>query len=295
MDKITEIAIISGKGGVGKTSISACFASLLTNLVIADCDVDASNLRLLVDGEKKDTSIFKSGFILEINKEKCVKCGLCYENCAFCAIKKDSDNNFFIDEILCEGCSLCYQLCKKKAIDRTPAVCGEIDTLKIKNGFLIDANLKTGAENSGKLVSEVRKTALNIAKENHINTVIIDGPPGIGCPAIASITGIHKVVIITEASLSGYHDFMRALKLASHFKIKTYVCVNKWDINKEITEKIENHAIENGAIILPKIPYDKDFKRNLLDGKTILSSHTKTGEIVEKIIKIIINNEYKEN
>ncbi|MGD9639467.1 MAG: ATP-binding protein [Alphaproteobacteria bacterium] len=284
-----ELVVISGKGGTGKTSITAAFASLAQNLVIADCDVDAANLHIILNPKTKKDVPFLCGKEAAINQQKCSGCNTCYNNCKFNAIKKDAQNKLYIDPLLCEGCGLCVILCPEKAIDFNPKLCGKILVSDTELGDMIYAEMETGAENSGKLVSQVRTFAKNIAQEKHLDTIVVDGPPGTSCPAIASITGADKVLIVTEPTVSGLHDAIRVLELTNHFKIPSFICVNKWDINEEITTNIEEEAQKKGAIIAGRISYNKNFNLSQKKRQTIMEICPKAAEEITLIWEKLYN------
>ena len=232
-----ELVVISGKGGTGKTSITASFAVLADRPVIADCDVDASDLHLVLSPQIKECHEFRSGHEAVIRQDDCIGCGECLSHCRFKAVqvsgKPGQRAQFFIDPVSCEGCGVCVRFCPEHAIDFPERLCGEWMISETRCGPMVHARLGTAAENSGKLVSTVRREAKRIAKENNSPLIITDGPPGIGCPVIASVTGASLVLAVTEPTVSGEHDLKRVLSLARHFSIPALVCVNKWDINPE--------------------------------------------------------------
>ncbi len=267
---MTEILVVSGKGGTGKTSITAALASCFENLVLADCDVDASDLHLIFEPKVQQTHNFISGHEAVIKQKDCNKCLKCLDACRFNAIKKDEEGSVYINAIACEGCGVCSWICPSKAIDFNESLCGQWFFSETRYGSMVNAKLKPAAENSGKLVSEVRFKAKLTAQENNIEVVLIDGPPGIGCPVIASMTGVEYVLIVTEPSLSGLHDLERVATLAKHFGSKIFVCINKCDINEEISRKIESIAEEKGITVLGKIPYDNSFTKAQIAKKTII-------------------------
>ncbi len=251
-----QLVIISGKGGTGKTIISASFASLAQNKAMADCDVHAANLYLLLHPEIIETHQFSGGKQARINQEECTRCGECIEVCRFDAICKSNSEDIIIDSLSCEGCAVCSHICPPGAIKMEDAISGELFVSKTSYGPFVHARLGIGEESSGKLVSEVRKKAKDIAEKENLEYVIIDGPPGIGCPVIASLSGTDLALIITEPSISGIHDMKRVIETASHFNTKTACCINKFDINLQNTAKIENWCRENSIPLLGKIPFD---------------------------------------
>ena len=258
----TELVIISGKGGTGKTSITASFALLAQKPVIADCDVDAADLHLVLNPEVRERHDFRSGREAIINPDKCSRCGLCQAQCRYEAVwtaaGPDGGEIYYIDPPSCEGCGVCVRFCPEEAIDFPERLCGEWMTSETRNGPMVHARLGVAAENSGKLVSTVRKEAKRIAEEQDRNLIIVDGPPGVGCPVIASVTGASLVLAVTEPTVSGEHDLERVLALTKHFGIKTLVCVNKWDINPAMAERIEGAAKRLGAGIAGRIRYDRE-------------------------------------
>lgn len=279
-----EIVIISGKGGTGKTSIAAAFASLAKNAVFADCDVDAADLHLILSPEIRETHQFYSGYQAVIKEEKCLQCGECKRICRFDAVNKNSNGHYVIDYLNCEGCGICYDFCRYQAIELKDRLCGEWYVSDTRFGPMVHAKLGIAAENSGKLVSVVRTEAKKIAQKNKSEMLLIDGPPGIGCPVIASITGTDAVVAVTEPTLSGQHDLGRVLELAFHFKIPVFICVNKYDINPEMTEIIENNAQKAGAVLLGRISYDREITMAQIESKTIIEWNR--GKAVKEIKNI---------
>jgi len=255
-----ELVIISGKGGTGKTSVTASFAALAEHAVVADCDVDAADLHLVLSPRIREKHEFRSGREAVIRPQDCVACGLCLEYCRFDAVKKGksaTDAPFFVDPISCEGCGVCVRFCPEKAVAFPERLCGEWMISDTRCGPMVHARLGIAAENSGKLVSLVRREARRIAEEQNRPLILVDGPPGIGCPVIASVTGASLVLVVTEPTVSGKHDLERVLSLARHFKIPAMICVNKWDINPDMTAQIEQKALLDGARIVGRIPWDR--------------------------------------
>ncbi|VGO22382.1 ATP-binding protein [Pontiella sulfatireligans] len=246
-----ELVIISGKGGTGKTSITASFAALAEYAVLADCDVDAADLHLVLSPTIQQRETFTSGHAAEIRSADCTQCGLCETLCRFDAI-----SDFKVDPLACEGCGACVEFCPVNAIDFPEQDCGEWFASTTRCGEMVHAHMNPGAENSGKLVSLVRQEARKIAEKQNSKYLLVDGPPGIGCPVIASITGADAVLVVSEPTLSGEHDLKRVLQLTDHFKIPAMICINKWDVNPIMTERIETLAREFGAIPVGRIPYD---------------------------------------
>jgi MinD superfamily P-loop ATPase len=260
-EEVHELVVISGKGGTGKTSLAASFAVLAEQPVIADCDVDAADLHLLLSPRIKERHDFRGGHQAVIRKEDCTGCGTCLSHCRFNAVKLDGKAAggalLSIDPAACEGCGVCVRFCPEKAIDFPERLCGEWMVSDTRCGPMVHARLGLAAENSGKLVSTVRREARRIAEEQKRSLVIVDGPPGIGCPVIASVTGATLVLLVTEPTVSGEHDLERVLSLTRHFNIPAAVCINKWDINPEMTQIIENRASKAGARIAGRVRYDR--------------------------------------
>lgn len=278
-----ELVIISGKGGTGKTSIVSSFATLAENKIMVDCDVDAADLHLILKPEIVKTTEFYSGKTAEIIQEKCIKCGRCIEVCRFEAISKD----FMVDEIKCEGCGTCFYQCPAGAIKFEQTKSGEWFESNTRFGKLIHARLGVAEENSGKLVSEIRNYARILAHREGQDLIIVDGSPGVGCPVIASISGASLVVVVTEPTLSGLHDAERVLKLAKHFNAPACMCINKFDINLNMAEKIEDFCKKENIEIVGKIPYSKDFTSAMIKEQSLIE-FSPDGEITEKI-KIMWN------
>jgi MinD superfamily P-loop ATPase len=263
-----EVVIISGKGGTGKTTVTASFAALADqNAVLADCDVDAADLHLLLQPNIQRREEFRSGKTATINPQTCIQCGKCREVCRFEAI----DETPVINEFACEGCCVCAQICPVQAIDVQESVCGEWFQSDTSYGPMVHARLGVAAENSGKLVSIVRRQAKQLAAEQEKALVLIDGPPGIGCPVISSIAGSDLVLAVTEPTLSGLHDLRRVAELASHFSIPTAVCINKFDINPEISREIRQYCQEQGIRVVGQIPYERTVIQALVRKQLIIT------------------------
>ena len=269
--QVPELVVISGKGGTGKTSVVASLAALAQNAVVADCDVDAADLHLVLEPKILETHSFVSGHEAVIRQGECNASGTCREVCRFGAvISTENSTAFVIDPLACEGCGVCVEFCPARAIDFVDRTCGEWFVSTTQNGPMVHARLGIAAENSGKLVSTVRNEAKRIAARNGSVTILIDGPPGIGCPVIAAITGATGVLVVTEPTVSGAHDMERALELAAHFRIPVAVCVNRWDINPEGAEQIEAHACDHGAFIAGRIRYDPTVTRAQVAGRPVV-------------------------
>jgi MinD superfamily P-loop ATPase len=258
-----ELVVISGKGGTGKTSIVAAFATLAENAVLADCDVDAADLHLVLDPRIVKREPFSGGCRARIMPERCTACGKCAEVCRFGAVSSceageaQGEKSYRIDPIACEGCGVCAWFCPEETIEFAPVVNGEWFVSETRAGPMVHAKLGVAEENSGKLVSLVRERARETAEQRKRDLVLIDGSPGIGCPVIASITGADLALVVTEPTLSGRHDLERVSDLTGHFRVKTLVCINKWDINQELTSEIEALARRRGLKLAGKVRYDR--------------------------------------
>ena len=258
-----EIVLLSGKGGTGKTSLAAAFATLEKNLVVADCDVDAANLYLVLQPEDHTCQPFITGYKARIDYNSCTQCGLCMEYCRFGAISVITDpaypkGKITISHTACDGCKLCARICPIQAISMIPSDKSLWFAGNFRNGKMVHARLAPGEENSGKLVSLVREKARQTAKETGWQRIIIDGPPGTGCSAIASMTGTDKVIVVTEPSRSGFHDMKRILELVHQFRIPSCVIINKFTLNKGFTRDIENWCLENNIQVAGKISFSPD-------------------------------------
>ena len=275
-----QILVISGKGGTGKTVITGSLAALAKNKVMVDCDVDAADLYLILHPEIIEQHKFRSGKTAVIDQIKCRHCGKCINACRFEAIKP----NLTIESFSCEGCGLCRYLCPCSAISMKENIAGEWFVSDTKYGPFVHAKLGIAEDNSGKLVAKIRQVAKEIADKQNLDYVIIDGPPGIGCPVIASLSGIDVALIITEPTLSGLHDAKRVIELAKHFKIPVKLVVNKYDLNLEMTKKIELFCKENFIPIIGKIPFDKAIVESIVKGIPIVEYLN--GNIKKEIIKI---------
>ena len=252
-----ELTIISGKGGTGKTSVTASFATLAEKRVVVDADVDAANLFLTLSHEVLKKEEFIGGKKATIMEKECTQCGDCLERCRFDAISPD----FVVDPLSCEGCGVCYYFCPAQAISFDSQVCGERFISTTKNGPMIHARLGIGEENSGMLVSVLRQEAREQAKDAGIPLIITDGPPGIGCPVIASVTNADALLLVAEPSVSGIHDIKRVKGLADQMNIPVALCINKADLNPEKTREIQNYAWDNNIRFTGKIPFDRDVTR----------------------------------
>ena len=260
-----EIAVLSGKGGTGKTSLLSAFAALTENKILCDADVDAADLHLIMDPCVIQRTDFQSGNTAVINRDQCTECGLCREMCRFNAISAD----YKVNPIDCEGCGVCVHFCPEDAIDFPVNTCGEWFVSDTRFGPMVHARLGIAEENSGKLVTLVRQEARKIAEAKNLDLILTDGPPGVGCPVIASIGGASAVLIVTEPTVSGKHDMERVAQLAAHFKIPALVCVNKFDLNLELTWEIEKYAEEMDIACVGRTPFDPIFTKAMIQAQTV--------------------------
>lgn len=282
-----ELVVISGKGGTGKTSVLGAFASLASSKVLADCDVDAADLHLILAPEIRSRNEFHCGHEARIRMDACTGCGRCLALCRFDAIRWTADSGtvrYTVDPIACEGCGVCVDFCPADAIDFPESIAGEWYLSGTRHGPMVHARLGIAAENSGKLVSIVRQQAKRLAEERALDLVLVDGPPGIGCPVIASITGCSLILIVTEPTLSGQHDLKRVAELARHFQVPAAVCINKWDLNTAMSDAIEAYASAMGITPVGRIRYDHAVTAAQVAGQTVLEyAQTGVAEDVRRV------------
>jgi len=286
-----ELVVISGKGGTGKTSIVASFAALAEKKVIADCDVDAADLHLILRPKNLKSEKFTGGKQAIVDLEKCQGCGECIDLCRFEAITlndgRGDTSKASIDHLSCEGCGVCVKFCPENAIELKEKISGEWYISRTRYGPMVHARLGIAEENSGKLVSLVRSHAKNIADEWGYRLIIIDGSPGIGCPVIASITGSSLVLAVTEPTLSGLHDLKRVIDLTKHFNIQMVVCINKYDINPEMSQQIEDYCLTQKLKVVGKLPYDTIVTKAQIAGASVV-------EYSGKLISFTIREMWRE-
>jgi MinD superfamily P-loop ATPase len=282
-----ELVVISGKGGTGKTSLTAAFAALSENKILCDADVDAADLHLLMKPDVRMKTDFTGGGLAQIDLSKCIECGLCRELCRFDAIRE----NYVVDHIDCEGCGVCVDFCPEKAIAFPIQICGEWYISETRFGPMVHARLGIAEENSGKLVTLIRQETRKLAEQRNLDLIITDGPPGIGCPVIASIGGAGALLIVAEPTVSGLHDMERVAQLAAHFKVPAMVCVNKYDLNPRQADAIEKVAEQRKMVVLGRIPFDPIFTEAMIQGKTIheYKKESETSKIVAEIWNTIIS------
>lgn len=263
-----EIVVLSGKGGTGKTSLTAVFASLMDRAVLVDCDVDAANLHLLLNPTIERSTDFVGGAKPRLDPSKCNGCGICADACRFDAIHVNAHAE--VDLKHCEGCSVCARLCPAGALLMEPQVTGQWFRSRTRFGPMLHARLFPGQDNSGKLVSMLRQTARAVASEDPAAWALVDGPPGSGCPVISSLTGADYVVLVTEPTVSGFSDLKRAAAIADHFRVHTGVVVDKADINPDMANRIEGYAAGAGRDRLGRILYDAAFTQAQRSGTLLL-------------------------
>jgi len=262
---VKELVVLSGKGGTGKTSLVGSFAVLANNKVLTDCDVDAANLHLILNPSNRLNHQFWSGQVARIDENICTRCGLCQQQCRFQAIAE-----YKVDRFSCEGCGFCYRICPEQAITMEDNMAGYWYISDTKYGSLVHAKLGAAQENSGKLVATVRKQARLLAEQAGLTFIINDGPPGIGCPAISSLSGADLALLVTEPSLSGIHDLERITGLCRHFCVLPVVCINKYDINEENSVQIERYCREQGIVVAGKLPFDNLVTEAIIKGLPVV-------------------------
>lgn len=265
-----EITILSGKGGTGKTSITAAIGSIASSVVFCDNDVDAADLHLIMKPAIREEHTYIGAWTASIDQSSCIDCGICTDHCRFDAIHPDSHGKLEINPFKCEGCRLCERLCPVQAISSLQSTNNNWYVSDTRFGTLVHAKMGPGEENSGKLVSVVRKRARELAVEGNARYLINDGPPGIGCAAISSLTGTDLVIMVIESTISGFHDAGRLYELIQSFSIPTYALINKFDINPVSTAQIEEFLKEKSIPLIGKIPFDRNMVNAMVKGKTIV-------------------------
>jgi MinD superfamily P-loop ATPase len=275
-NEMREVVVLSGKGGTGKTSIVASFAVLAQSKVLADCDVDAADLHLLLSPTIREEKEFWSGQVAFIDREKCIECDLCQEICRFDAVQ-----NYTVDPVSCEGCGFCHQICPTEAITMQEIMAGHWFISDTRYGSLVHARLGVAGENSGKLVALVRNNAKLLAESQNLDYIITDGPPGIGCPVISSLSGANLALLVTEPTLSGMHDLDRVIGVCRHFGVPALVCINKYDINEENTSQIESYCFNQGVEVVCKIPFDNVVTEAIVHGLPVVEYSS--SEVTQRI------------
>ncbi len=264
-----EFTVISGKGGTGKTSLTAALATAGSDMILCDCDVDAADLHLILTPDIRETHVYEGAWCAKIDPEKCTDCGLCSEYCRFDAISVNEENKREIDPFKCEGCRLCERICPSQAITSTRSTNSSWFVSETRNGPMVHAHMGPGEENSGKLVTEVRKKARELAKERELQYILTDGPPGTGCATISSVSGSDAVLVIIEPSITSLHDAERVIELVHQFKIPVFALINKSTINLQMADKIAQFLEEASVPLLGQIPFDKSIVEALIKGQTI--------------------------
>ncbi len=264
-----QITIVSGKGGTGKTSITSALASIAENKILVDCDVDAADLFLTTQPEIRKTHDYEGGKIAIIDPDVCTNCGICMDLCRFDAISLLEEQTT-ISEFSCDGCKLCELACPVDAIHMEENRDSHWYESETRFGPMVHAKLGIGEDNSGKLVTKIRDIAIKTAKERELDVVLIDGPPGIGCPVISTLTGVDVALMVTEPTLSGMHDLHRLMELAKGFKLKSYALINKFDLNPEVSNQIAELCEREGVELLAKLPFNRDFVDAMVNQKTLV-------------------------
>lgn len=289
MSSFNEITVLSGKGGTGKTSLSAAFATIDKNMVVADCDVDAANLHLILQPRNYVTEKFITGSKAQIDYNRCRNCGLCINYCRFDALKY-VNGKVTIIETSCDGCALCKKVCTSEAVTMIRSDKSHWFIGNYRNGKMIHARLWPGEENSGKLVNVVREQARKVATDEGVNNIIIDGPPGTGCPAISSVTGAKQSVLVTEPTKSGFHDLKRIVELLQNFKIKIFVVINKFDLNVDQTCVISDWCFARSIPVIGRIPFDPLFVEAMINCQSIVefAPESEISKTVHSIYKELV-------
>lgn len=280
-----EVVVLSGKGGTGKTSIVGSFAALVSSKVLVDCDVDAADLNLLLRPATREAHEFWSGQRAVVDEQKCTRCGLCQELCRFKAIR-----DFKVELTSCEGCGFCAHICPAEAIIMKETLAGHWFISDTKYGSLIHARLGIARENSGKLVATVRQQARRMAEKEGVDYIISDGPPGIGCPVISSLSGASMALLVTEPTLSGMHDLERVVGVCRHFGVPSPVCINKFDINEENTRRIEDYCSSQQLDVAARIPFDTVVTEAMVHGLPVVEyTGNRVSRQIEMLCRKVIN------
>ena len=281
---MTQVAVISGKGGTGKSSISAAFATLDSKVVIADCDVDAAKLYLLFNPVHEDESVYIGGHKAVINYDTCTGCGICADYCRFDAISV-RNGRIVIYSTSCDGCFLCSRICPSNSIKMIQNDRSRMYSGSFRNGKMVYGRIAPGEENSGKLVTMIREKAKLVARENDLKIIILDGPPGIGCPVISTITGVDKIVIVTEPTISGLHDLQRAFEVVKKSGTQAYVIINKFDLNKDMSLKIDEWCNNSGLKVTGHLPFEPDVVNAMVKGLSIIELNAES--VISRMIAAI--------
>ncbi len=277
-----ELAVVSGKGGTGKSSVTAAFATAGERIVVADCDVDAANLYLLFNPEHDTEQVYIGGYTAVVDHALCTVCGICESYCRFDAIT-EVDGKIMISETSCDGCFFCSRICPMDAITMVRSDRSRMYSGSFRNGKMVYGRLAPGEENSGKLVSLVREEAKRVATAQGMSTILLDGPPGIGCPVISTVTGVDRIIIITEPTMSGLEDMKRVHEVARKFTGDVGIIINKYDLNEAMADRIEGWCVAQGSALLGRLPYDRRVTEAMISGKSV------TEMFPEAEISIILN------
>jgi MinD superfamily P-loop ATPase len=281
-----EVVVLSGKGGTGKTTIVGSFAALAKSKLLVDCDVDAATLHLLLQPLIREKHEFWNGQAAFVDEEKCTQCGLCQEQCRFAAIK-----GFNVNAISCEGCGFCSLICPAEAITMKENMAGHWFISDTRYGSLVHARLGIAQENSGKLVALVRQQARRMAGKEGADYIISDGPPGIGCPVISSLSGANLALLVTEPTLSGIHDLERVLGVCHHFSVPALVCINKYDINEDNTRHIEKFCLGQGVEVATRIPFDNAVTKAMVAGLPVVEySRNGVSHQIEALWELVLKS-----
>ncbi len=287
MRDFREILVISGKGGTGKTTLSASFALLDPPKVVVDADVDAPDLHILLKPQVVEAQIFMGGKVAKIDEDKCTQCGICRELCRYDAIGEE----FRVDPVACDGCALCYFACPQDAVNLKEEEAGVWFLSQARSGPMTHARLHPGQENSGKLVTVVRNRAKELAREESYGLILIDGPPGIGCSVISSMTGVDQVLVVTEPTPSGQHDLERVVGLAANFQTRVQVCINQYDINPQRAREIEEWCGSHGLEVVGKIPFSPEVPRLQVQEKTPVDGDGEMGQLLKDLWEKVLEGE----
>ncbi len=286
MSTLKEVAVVSGKGGTGKTTVSLSLAALMTEGVIVDADVDAPNMHILLQPAREETHLFKGGFVAKIEEELCTGCRRCQELCRFEAVvHREETNTCRVDPVACDGCGLCEIACPNGAVKMVEKEVGWWYRSNTRHGPFFHALLYPGEDNSGKLVTQIRTAAQEFAKKKGLKRILIDGPPGIGCPVISSLTGVEKALIVVEPTPSGLHDAERIFELTTTFQLKPYLLVNRFDVNEGLSEEIEEWCRKRGIEPVGRIPLDPNIPRLIREGRLPLESGGEIRTVFEEIYR----------
>ncbi len=287
MKGFKEILVISGKGGTGKTTLTSSFALLPPEKVVVDADVDAPDLHILLKPRVVEAQVFMGGKAAKIDGDKCTQCGICRELCRYEAIGE----NYRVDTAACDGCALCYFACPQEAVTLKEEEAGVWFLSQARSGPMTHARLHPGQENSGKLVTVVRNRAKELAQEDGYSLVLIDGPPGIGCPVISSMTGVDQVLVVTEPTPSGQHDLGRVVDLARHFQARLQVCINQYDINPQRAGDIEEWCSSQGLEVIGKIPFSPDVPFLQAREKAPVEGDGEVGRLIKDLWEKVLEGE----